>query len=134
MKIAYILRGLPGSGKSTLAHELAKTSSNSIIHCTDDYHMIDGKYKFQSERLGYFHQLNRDAFHDSCVAGTEVVICDNTNIRPHEWESYEKSARDNGYEVRFIIAGEFDVDICLSRNRHNVPYQVIIKMKKAFNL
>lgn len=134
MRVAYIMRGLPGSGKSTLAKSLSKESKDNIIHSTDSYHMTDGKYVFQPNKLGYFHELNREAFEQSCEAGREIVICDNTNIRDHEWEFYERVAKENGYEVRFVIAGEFNVDTCMGRNQHNVPYAVITKMKNCFEL
>ena len=134
MKSAYIMRGIPGSGKSTVAKLLASTSRSSAIHSTDDYHVVNGKYKFDRGMLWVYHQRNLDAFTESCRKGVKVVVCDNTNFKKEFYSKYVKAAKRHGYKVFVVTVGDFNVRGCWKRNRHKVPLRVVKGMKEAFEL
>jgi tRNA uridine 5-carbamoylmethylation protein Kti12 len=134
MKIAFIMKGLPGSGKSSIAELLYTTSKSSIIHSTDNYHIVNGKYKFNKERLWEFHETNLEAFKKSCKKGIKVVICDNTNIKKVFYSNYVKIAKKHGYKVHIITIGDFNATACWKRNKHKVPLKVIRSMKRNFVL
>ena len=134
MKTAYIFRGIPGSGKSAIANLLATTSKSSIIHSTDNYHMVNGRYKFNKERLWEYHAMNFEAFEKSCKKGIKVVICDNTNIRKSFYIDYVKIAKKHGYRVHIITVGDFNATACWKRNKHKVPLKVVRAMKRNFVL
>ena len=134
MKTAFIMRGIPGSGKSTVAELLATTSKSSIIHSTDNYHMVNGKYKFNKDMLWIFHQKNLEAFEKSCKNGKKIVICDNTNIKKSFFSKYVTVAKKYGYKVFLIIVGDFKVSECYKRNRHKVPLKMVKGMKDNFVL
>lgn len=97
--IVYIMRGLPGSGKSTRAKELDPTRENTCS--TDDYHYVNGVYKWQPEKLQFYHGLNFQKFLVMIAEKRPVVVVDNTNVQSWQYEEYVKAAKMYGYEVRF---------------------------------
>jgi len=136
MKDAYILRGISGSGKSTLANILAV--ERGIVHSTDSYFMVDGVYRFDPSKLAYNHSANQAAFRDSCKAGFNIVVCDNTNMKHWEMGNYIGFAKDFGYNVHIILVGnpfsdqhQFD---CAARNKHGLTLDIIKKMAAKFEL
>ena len=133
-KTAFIIRGLPGSGKSSVAELLASTSESSVIHSTDNYHMINGRYKFNKEMLWVYHQRNLEAFEKSCKKGIKIVICDNTNIKKSFYSKYVRTAKKYGYKVFIITVGDFNASECWRHNRHGVPLKVVRSMKRSFVL
>ena len=133
-KTVFILRGIPGDGKSSVAELLAKISRSSIIHSTDDYHKVNGKYKFNKERLWEFHSMNLKAFEKSCEKGIKIVICDNTNIRKSYYSPYIRVAKKYKYWIFILTVGDFNVSECWKRNKHHAPRKVIQGMKNNFIL
>jgi predicted kinase len=136
MKTAFIMRGLPGSGKSTVADILASASGcrDAIIHSTDNYHIVNGKYKFNREMLWEYHERNLKAFEESCKKSKKVVICDNTNILKVYYSRYVRIAKKYGYRIFTITVGNFNASECWKRNCHKVPLKVIRSMKRNFKL
>ena len=126
MKTAYIMRGIPGSGKSTVAKALA--GANGVIHSTDSYFMVDGKYQFDPSKLGAHHTSNLSSFAESCRVGIEVVICDNTNINPAHYQPYYDIAENMGYMVHVLTVGGISAETAFARNSHGVPLHAVQRM------
>lgn len=126
MKIAYVMRGVPGSGKSTFVKTLVR--EEGIVHSTDDYFYIDGKYMFDRSRLQEYHDRNFAAFCESLKNGIPVVVCDNTNGKHCFFERYVKAAEEAGYEVRIITMPHPDPVLAASCTSHNVPIEKIQQM------
>ena len=126
MKKACIMRGIPGSGKSTMAKELA--GSNGVIHCTDDYFMVDGVYRFDFKKIKEYQDKNFEAFCRSLADGIETVICDKTNVQLWQYRDYIKTAEVAGYDVRIISMPHPDPEVAAARNKHGVPLEVIKRM------
>ena len=95
------MRGVSGSGKSTLARKIAEQEA-SVVYSTDDFFMVEGRYKFVPERLGEFHAANQMrtemALRDQCP----LVIVDNTNCRAWEMRPYVQMALEHGYTVEIV--------------------------------
>jgi len=147
-----LMRGVPGSGKSTKAKEIARAhmqeGGTSVAICsTDDYHMRDGVYVFQREKLGYFHTQNCLRASELMNLWVELIIIDNTNIKRRDMMPYISNAGSCGYEVEEVVVGKeflvptMDLDphaftgyieLCAQRNTHGVPKDVIDKMARTF--
>lgn len=130
-KQVYIIRGVSGSGKSTLAKKIASLheleNKKCVILETDNYFMVDGEYKFDATKL---HQNHQKCFNDFLTAlndrHVDVIIVANTFTRKWEYVNYSDAAKDSGYEVTMLIAnGNY-------KNVHNVPDDVVQKMKNRF--
>jgi len=141
------MRGIPGSGKSTrareLCHEALNMGANGAVICsTDDYHMVDGEYRFNRNRLGEFHSMNQSRVFDFMYAGADVIVVDNTNIKRKDMEPYLSCAKEFNYEVQEVVVGEesmranMDAYItnCTARNTHGVPRDAIERMARSFQL
>lgn len=127
-KILYVMRGLPGSGKSKRAKELV---GNGIIHSVDEYHVKDGIYKFDIDKIGYYHYLNFMASLESIKRGITPIVIDNTNITASNCRNYVDAARTYGYEVQVIEPNTewaFNLDELVKRNTHGAPREVIESM------
>lgn len=124
MKIAFIIRGTSGSGKSTLAKSLAAMNPDHCI-CEADKYFYDswGKYNFDATKLGEAHAYCRKIFEDALEAGTEVVICSNTNTTQKEYSFYVDKARQAGYTVHVILSERF-MD---TKSLHDVPSHTLDK-------
>ncbi len=123
---AVIMRGLPGSGKSTKAREVA--GSHGVIHSTDEYFIANGKYILDISKLKEYHEENFKAFVESLKKRLPVVVCDNTNSQKWEYERYITAAKSEGYEVEVISLPHPLLKVCVIRNTHQVPLDVIKMM------
>lgn len=126
MKIAYIMRGVPGSGKSTVANHLA--GKVGIIHSTDDYCYVDGKYQFDPALATERHDKNFAAFCRSLNDGAPIVVCDNTNVKRTHFQRYVEAAKRAGYIVAFVVMPRPSVEVATERNVHKVPAYAIQRM------
>lgn len=127
MKV-IILRGLPGSGKSTYAKSL---KGYNILCSADDYHMVNGEYKYKKENMGEAHQACLKLFLDYCkeenAQDVDNLVVDNTNTTSLEFSTYIKIAEVYGYEIE-LLEFECDIETSFNRNLHNVPLFAIEKM------
>ena len=60
-----------------------------------------------------------------------VIIVDNTNLQPWQFEPYVKDAWAAGYRVQEVVVGEFTeaaVETYAQRNVHSVPYDKLLIM------
>ena len=130
-KEVYIVRGISGSGKSALARKIANLHSLegkvAKVFETDNYFMENGEYKFDATKLHRNHQKCFNDFLDALNdRHVDVVIVANTFTRKWEYVNYSDAAKDSGYEVTMLIAnGNY-------KNVHNVPDEVVQKMKNRF--
>lgn len=154
-----VLRGIPGSGKSTMADWLASTylaakcpafgsswmeecvkyyGKNKAepvvaIHSTDQYFMDEnGNYNWTQSKVVTNHSKNYEAFRNSIDAGIPLVMVDNTNTTAKEFTKYQNYAEKNGYWVSFMVMPHPPIDDAVQRNQHNVPGDVIRKMRDRF--
>lgn len=135
MGVAVISRGIPGSGKSTfnrILKSVCEARGFSIaIHSTDDFHMVDGKYVFQMDKLAGFHRRNYQNFCNSMSHGINLVVVDNTNLKAKEYKNYIESSVDAGYVV---IAVRFEPDAVekhFARQAHGVPLDRLVAMRES---
>ena len=135
MKVALISRGIPGSGKSTfnrIFKEVCEQNGYAIsIHSTDDYHMVDGKYVFQMDKLAWFHKRNYKAFSKSISDGVDVVVVDNTNLKAKEYKDYVTVATDFGYPVVAVRFIPDEIEKHFTRQAHGVPFDRLVAMKES---
>lgn len=129
--------GIPGSGKSTLCKRLVTAYINkgfSVEVCSaDNYFMKNGTYQFNVNQLGLAHKMCQGLFRGALERTTDIVIVDNTNIRPQDRKYYYKIAEEHGYTTTLeVIQG--DVDICAQRNVHGVPREAIQRMNTTLTL
>ncbi len=125
MNIVYIMRGPSGSGKSTVADKLK--GEKGVIHSTDNYFVVDGKYQFDFTKLQEYHARNLNAFCESLEKGVEVVICDNTNIKREHYQPYVNASRRAGYLFAFVVMPKVSVEVATKRSRHGVSSDIIRK-------
>ncbi len=139
-KTLFIMRGLPGSGKSTWARTHAASAvlnGKSVAICaTDDYHIVDGEYRFNREALGHFHGLNQCRVERHMILGTELIFVDNTNIKRRDFKPYVDMATKRGYDIEEVAMGSTDnedfITLCVERNTHSVPREAIEGMARKY--
>lgn len=126
----YIIRGIPGSGKSTYAETLKKDlweDGHDVARFeADDYWMKDGKYCIDLKNLPAAHKWCFDKVFNAFDKGCDIVIVSNTFTRLNEMESYINKAMERNIDITvYRMGNEF-------KNVHNVPEEVIEKMKNRF--
>ena len=142
-KTVIINRGIPASGKSTFTKNIIQTVCNvglSAIKCsTDDFFMVDGKYRFDPTKLRKHHILNQQKFKTALEQDTYLVICDNTNIEPWEANIYYQLAKEYNYEVILMNFEPRDIASHLQAQvngdyEHNIPKEVLESMYNSYAL
>jgi len=133
--------GLPGSGKSTIASEIVNQARaeghDTIIHSTDSFFIVNGKYVFDREKLGYYHKLNQEAFKKSVRDRIHTIIVDNTNLVPRDRRAYTRYANGGKYRVVYVVVGDFDEGAamqCFTSTTHGVPLETINRMAKKADI
>ena len=124
-KCLFILRGCPGSGKSLLASELAKGYSDDIICCADDYHMIDGEYKWSVENTFLAYLKCKDKCEELMKNNSERIIIANTNSGGKQFKPYSELAELYGYTVFYLVVENRHNGI----NSHGVSDDILNKME-----
>ena len=132
MNKVLILRGLPGSGKSYFANKLAETNKSVMICSADDYFMVEGKYVYDSSKIGDAHNACLIKFMQAIQNGCPYIVVDNTNCSAWEIAPYYRFAEISGYEVEFIHFKR-PAHLCLQRQTHNVPDFVVGMMAERLN-
>jgi hypothetical protein len=121
-----ILQGAQGSGKSTYYGRIAdklRAREITAVQCSADLYMIeDGKYKFAFDKLVPAHTAaGKDAL-EAYRAGN-IVIIDNTNIKPWYVKSYLAPLVEEGLSASQLVivrlTGTFP-------NVHHVPETAVI--------
>lgn len=139
MKVV-ILRGIPGSGKSFY---IAKNFPEAMVCSADhffrnvlnDDNEFEEVYDFDITQLPEAHNRCMTFFLDSLKRKVPVIVVDNTFIREWEYQPYELAAKMMGYEVEIV---EFRVEtieelkLCVERNKHDVPLNVVADMALRF--
>ena len=114
-----LVRGLPGSGKSTIA----KSLSNFIHLETDQFWGPD--YIFDISRIREAHEWCQNETERHLKLGNDVVVS-NTFTTLKEMRPYFQMAGHHNIKPQVILAqGQW-------KNVHNVPAEVLGKMKERF--
>jgi predicted kinase len=138
MKKMYIMRSAPGGGKSFASEKLKQESVANGLTCsirsTDSQFYVGDKYIFDRTKLGTYHNRNLQYAIDDMKAGINVVIIDNTNIKPRDYKGYVAQAVTFGYEVEEIKL-DTPLELCLERNEkrpadRKVPADIVERMWK----
>ena len=133
-----ILSGIPGCGKTTYVDKHKASHPTKWVESVsaDHFFETDSGYKFDPTKLAQAHTncLCRYLHYLSMGAnGPDVVFVDNTNI--YEWErqvyltAMQGAQRKTTFQVVSWVARTLDdVRVCMKRNRHSVPKEVIFRM------
>ena len=135
-KILYIVRGVPGSGKSTFAEKLV---GHDFLVCEADKYFVDketGEYKFDFSKIKEAHKFCQDLVEtymkDSLVNNQfyREIAVSNTFTQEWEMEHYFELAKKSGYTVITLVVENRHG----GKNLHNVPDEIIEKMKQRFKI
>jgi len=124
-KELFIIRGLPGSGKSTLAKSLGGKHVEA-----DMFFMEDGEYKFDATKIKDAHSWCQTIVGGWMSDSEERIVVSNTFTQEWEMMPYIEWAEDFGYKVFVLIVENRHGGV----NEHNVPQEVIDKMKQRFEV
>lgn len=127
------LRGISGSGKSTVSTYLSCLlgSEKVVSFSADNYFIVDGVYKFELNKASEAH--------NDCVKSMELalqspniryIIMDNTHTRLWHLHNAENIANKYGaniYYIDIIVPDKTHFLICLKRQCHNVPEDVLLE-------
>ncbi len=133
--ICYINRGLPGSGKSTNAKKIRDAAivsgKTAIIICNDDYHMVDGEYKWSAAKMLFAIEYSQKLLTESIAKQYDVIIIDNTHICVRDMKESIIKAHESGYEIVILesqTSWAWDLEELCIRNIHGVPRETIKRM------
>lgn len=141
-KRLILMQGCSGSGKSFVATCLMQKYSMDNIACeycsADSFFINDGKYEFDSNRLGVAHDYCKNKAKRAMQNNYDVVIIDNTNTRQKEAQPYIDMAKEYGYFVS-IISVSADDSLIDKQNKsrksdRQIPKAVIEKQKNRTQL
>ena len=121
MSKLILIRGLPGSGKSTLARDIV--SEDGIHFETDMY--WGPNYDFDMSKLGEAHKWCQDSTRKYLTLGSTVVVS-NTFTTKKELQPYFDMAKALGIVPHVILCQG------IWNNTHNVPEEVLAKMRTRF--
>ena len=139
-KTVLINRAVPGSGKTTFSkriYEAVESAGLSIaVHSTDEFFMVGSRYEFELEKLGEYHKKNLANFVESLKKGIDLVVVDNTNLKPWESEPYTNAARAAGYRIVLFnfLPREFEKHLAAQQITPEKPdaHQVSAELLKRF--
>lgn len=132
LKTVIFLRGISGSGKTTVSDILSEMlgSEKVVSFSADSYFTIDGIYKFDIKKISDAHR--------HCVRSMEIalqsdairyIIMDNTHTQL--WHLYNAEEIANQYDTNLYyidinVPDKAHFLLCLQRQRHNVPEEVLL--------
>ena len=126
IKELYILRGLPGAGKSTLAKSLGGKHVEADIFHLDK----DGNYNWKPEKVKDAHIWCQTIVRGWMTDSEERIVVSNTFTQEWEMKPYLEWAEDFNYKVFSLIVENRHSGV----NEHNVPEEVLNKMKDRFEI
>ena len=131
-----LYRGIAGSGKTYCITKFIRDMppSKYRIHSADSYRYVEGVYKYDPKtdtgHMQCFRAFIDDLLHHVAEGWTDfTLIVDNTNTNAWEIAPYMLAATSFGCtcEVRTVWC---DPEIAARRNKHQVPFDVILKMQR----
>lgn len=125
-KDLILVRGCSGSGKSTFAELVAGT--NYDVLAADDYHMVNGEYRFDVTKIKDAHVDCRNRAEKRMKHGDEKVVVANTFTREWEMTPYFELAEKYEYRVFTIVVENRHGGV----NVHDVPTDVLVAQKERF--
>jgi len=133
MKNLYLIRGIPGSGKSTLANQFGDTHFEADMYFINE----DGEYIFNGADIKKAHQWCQSQVELAMIQNhitdgldSSDIVVSNTFTQEWEMESYFKMAKTYGYRIFTLVVESRHQ----SGNIHNVPEEVIEKMRERFSI
>ncbi len=145
-KTVLINRAVPGSGKTTFSkriYDAVRDAGLSIaVHSTDEFFMVGNRYEFELTKLGEYHKKNLANFRDSLKNGIDLVVVDNTNLKPWECEPYTLAAREAGYKIVLFnfLPREFEKHLASQQitpdkpDAHQVSAELLERFISEFHL
>lgn len=132
------LRGISGSGKTTLSSKLSNLlGSNKTVCCSaDNYFIVDGRYTFDFTKISEAHTSCINEMETAlCSPNINYIIMDNTHTRM--WHLLNAETIAKKYDVKIfyidiIVPNESHFYICLKRQSHNVPHDVLLEQWNNF--
>lgn len=123
-KELFLLRGLPGAGKSTLAKSLGGKHVEA-----DMYHLDEkGNYNWKPERVKEAHSWCQNQVGNWMIEEEQRIVVSNTFTQEWEMQFYYDCAKEFDYKVFSLIVENRHG----GTNEHNVPEEVLVKMKDRF--
>ena len=120
-----LIRGLPGSGKTTMAKQMLEGGLVDVHFEADQYFEKDGEYKYIPEEIRSAHEWCQASAH-SCLELGQRVVVSNTFTQKWEMLPYMLMAEQLECDIKIIVTrGEY-------KNIHNIPEEVMIKMKERW--
>ena len=147
VKAVLFFRAVPGSGKTTFSNRIRESVIGAgltiAVHSTDAYYTnsITHTYDFDIEKLPEFHSRNLEEFKESLAKDVDVVVVDNTNLRPWETEPYTDAARVAGYRIVFLNFAPRAIEKHLAAQQvtperpdaHQVPREVLLRFIEFYH-
>jgi predicted kinase len=133
-----LFRGLPGSGKTTAATAAAantvEVKRHTVCVCADDFFTdSEGNYKYDAARVPDAHAWCQQQV-CSALSRSATVFVHNTFVKKWEVQNYHGLA--NRYRASVEVVDLFDAgltdDELASRCVHNVPIEIITRMRKTY--
>lgn len=122
-----IMRGLPGSGKSSWIKQQLPDAS---VWSADNYHMVDGVYRYDPKKAGEAHAWCLKGFLDDLRADLKMpIVVDNTNTTAVEIAPYAAAAGAHKAEFKIVYL-HCPLGLAVARGIHNVPVATMLKMQR----
>lgn len=105
--------------------------ADSAPVCTaDDYHMVDGEYKWNPKKVGFAHKLCQEKCEKAMIANEPRIIVANTSTTEKEMQPYIDMAEKYDYMVISLIVENRHG----GKNSHGVPEETLEKMENRFSI
>ena len=124
-KTLVLLRGIPNSGKSTFAKTIG-----GLHFEADNYFMIDDVYEFVPSKIKDAHRYCQESVEVNMMRGEEKIVVSNTFTQEWEMEPYIEMAKEFGFTIFTLIVENRHGGV----NQHDVPDEVLDKMKNRFEI
>ena len=125
-KLIYLVRGISGAGKSTFTNSLGLKNIEADMFFIDP---VTGEYNFDGSKIKQAHIWCQECVESVMISGESVVVS-NTFTQEWEMEHYYELAKKYGYMVFSVIVENRHNGV----NQHNVPDDIIDKMKNRFQI